>query len=207
MRHTLITIILSAFIITGCNNDIKKARRIDGTVNHTQANTRSDDNKTMKLIYNISWGITEDGFNKIAANIIDTGLEKDGFAYTGGMRLKSNGISGFFDIDNHLNGIRLEFSDFVIGEAPDYSDAEKRKIHELMMKNNEKIASLIAAINNVAGQYRVCGFDENDTDFYLENGTNMLAEWITDTGRITLVSSNQTEGTGCHMNLILERRQ
>ena len=74
-------------------------------------------------------------------------------------------------------------------------------------KNNWKIAFMISAITEIAGAYQVCGFDEDDTDFYFENGTNILAEWMTDTGRITLLSSNKSNGTGCRMHLILERQK
>lgn len=211
MRHLIIYTIAFSLFATGCNNNRRQETKTDNTrknsiqINDTEGNDNV--NKSLKLICNISWNIPEDGFSKITTDIVNAGIKSDGFVYVDGMKLKQDGITGMFDIENRLNGIHIDFSEFVIGEAPDYSQIEKRKIHDTMKKNNEKISSLISAITEIAGQYQVCGFDEDDTDLYFENGTNMLAEWITDTGRITLLYSNKSDGTGCRMRLMLERHK
>lgn len=209
IRHLSIYMTVFAILIAGCSKDRKQETWKKHTeTENIKTNNKHDNSKTtLKLVYDIPWGIPEDGFNKITTDIINTGKRNDGFVYIGGMKLKQDGMNGFFDIENHLEGIQAEFSDFVIGEAPDYSDTEKRRINDIMKKHNEKIAFMISAITEIAGAYQVCGFDEDDTDFYFENGTNILAEWMTDTGRITLLSSNKSNGTGCRMHLILERQK
>lgn len=152
-------------------------------------------------------GITEDGFAAFSGEFVKDNTRSDGFAYMCGMKLKSDGVSGMFDKEKHLTGIRIEFSDFVIGEATDYSDAERHKIREMMLRHNENISRLISSVTEIYGGCSRCSFGDGDTDFYFTDVEGSLAEWNSDKGMMSLKYSNRSSGTGCRMTLILERRK
>lgn len=211
MKKTAYIFIL-IFIMFGCNSSEKQK---NGAKNAGSGifeydipeDDGGDAENSIAVLCKIPWGITEDGFDAISDDFIKKNMRNDGFVYLSGVKLKSDGIVGMFDDENHLNGIKLEFSDFVIGEARDYSDEERRRIKKIILRYNENIRSLISSLKNVYGECRKYNFDDEDTDFYFINGEGTLAEWKSDEDETLLMSSNKSDGTGCRMVLMLERRK
>ena len=64
-----------AILIAGCSKDRKQETWKKHTeTENIKTNNKHDNSKTtLKLVYDIPWGIPEDGFNKITTDIINTG--------------------------------------------------------------------------------------------------------------------------------------
>jgi len=213
MRYIIIYMAVLCLVLSACSSDGKKGSYSGGaTVNGNGMTTsvgNGDGDATvtagMDFIYSVPFRITGDGFGTLCNGFMRSNVRDDGFVYIGGMRLKTEGISGSFDDDGLLKGIRVEFSRFVIGEAQDYSDAEKRRIHDIMRRNNDHIATLISTVSNFAGKCDKCFFDENDTDIYFTDGVSVLAVWTADGERTVLSADCRSGGRGCNFGIILER--
>jgi hypothetical protein len=154
------------------------------------------------------WGITDDGFGKIAQEWTKS-LTINGSVVFGGLKVKTDGIIPTYDKDGHLVKIVISFQPFEIHPESDYAEEEKQELEKRCVVQNKRLISLAEQLSEMYGSPSEDHLAEDYLAIYSEQGTKTLVQWKSSDTQLVLISSNQLYPGkyGCKMQLILEVSQ